>query len=148
MFLRNGYQTPWLCKVKDIVDTCGLSYMWCDQRTINTQMCKLIIHKRIKDLALHNWYAEISTSPMCVLYRLYKKMFDFEKYLLNCNYVERIALSKLRCANIKLPVYNTIFMYDTDICTLCNLCILGDEYHYIMICPYFRREICETLLLY
>ena len=24
VFLRNEYQTPWLCKVKDIVDTCGL----------------------------------------------------------------------------------------------------------------------------
>ena len=114
--------------------------MWFDQQTINTKVCKLIIHKRIEDIALHNWYAEISTSPMCVLYRLYKKLFDFEKYLLNCNYVERIALSKLRCANIKLPVYNTIFMYETDICTLCNLYILGDEYHYIMICPYFRHS--------
>ena len=76
---------------------------------------------------------------VCFVQIIYK-LFDFEKYLLNCNYVERIALSKLRCANIKLPVYNTIFMYDTDICTLCNLYILGDEYHYIMLCPYFREK--------
>ena len=29
-------------------------------------------------------------------------------------------------------------MYDTEACTLCNLKVTGDEYHYILICPYFR----------
>ena len=31
-------------------------------------------------------------------------------------------------------------MYDTDLCTLCDLCITGDEYHYIMICPFFTQS--------
>ena len=140
LFLRDEYKTIWLCRVKCILDNCGLSYMWCDQQVINTQQCKLIIHKRIEDIALHKWYTDISTSSMCVLYRTFKKQLDFEKYLLNSNYSERISLSKLRCANIKLPVYSDIFMYDTNLCTLCDLCITGDEYHYIMICPFFTQS--------
>ena len=31
-------------------------------------------------------------------------------------------------------------MYDSDVCTLCNLNVRGDEYHYILICPTFTHE--------
>ena len=31
-------------------------------------------------------------------------------------------------------------MYDTELCTLCDLSVNGDEYHYIMICTYFRQS--------
>ena len=37
-------------------------------------------------------------------------------------------------------VYNQIYMYETELCTLCDLNVNGDEYHYIMICPYFRQR--------
>ena len=70
----------------------------------------------------------------------YIKKIDFEKYLLNPNYRERIALCKLRCANIKLPVYSRIFMYSTDICSLCDLNVPGDEYHYILTCTFFMQS--------
>ena len=75
---------------------------------------------------------------MCSGYKMFKKQFEFEKYLLNPNYTERIAMCKLRCANIKLPVYNIIFMFNADIilCGLCNLCLPGDEHHYVLICPF------------
>ena len=139
LFLRDEYKTHWLSRVKCILDHCGLSYMWTDQQALDTKQCKLIIHKRIEDVALHKWFTDISTSSMCSFYRLYKKRLDFEKYLLNPNYRERIALCKLRCANIKLPVYSRIFMYSTDICSLCSLNVPGDEYHYILTCPFFKQ---------
>ena len=31
-------------------------------------------------------------------------------------------------------------MYETELCTLCVLNVNDDEYHYIMICPYFRQR--------
>ena len=75
---------------------------------------------------------------MYTMYRLFKKQLNFEDYLLSCNNRERISLPKYRCANSKIPVYNQIYMYETELCTLCDLNVNGDEYHYIMICPYFR----------
>ena len=33
-----------------------------------------------------------------------------------------------------------MFMFDTDICGLCNLCLHGDEYHYVLICPFLRQS--------
>ena len=31
-------------------------------------------------------------------------------------------------------------MYDTQKCTLCNMDALGDEYHYVLICPLFKQN--------
>ena len=59
-----------------------------------------------------------------------------------------MPLCKLRTTNHRLPV--ELFSWDVlykprscRICTLCDLNDIGDEYHYVMICPAFRdlREI-------
>ena len=71
LFLWDENQACWLCRVKCILDNCGLSYMWYNQHLIDAKQCKIITCKRIEDLALQIWYTEISISPMCTLYRLF-----------------------------------------------------------------------------
>ena len=80
--------------------------------------------------------------PQCVQYRdgLIKKL-DFENYLLSSNSRKEISLRKQR-----FEIYNTILvysqqcMYDTELCTLCNLKVTGNENHYILIYQYFRHS--------
>ena len=65
------------------------------------------------------------------------------------NNSNRIALTKCRCSNSKMPVHNQIYMYDTDMCTLCDLNLVGDEYHYLPICPYLlnpEKLTCKFIL--
>ena len=140
LFVRDVYKAKWLCRVKNIVDNYGLSYLWLNQSIIETNQAKQLIHTIIKWVASHNWYTYISTSSMCIMYRLFKKQLDFEEYVLSCNYRERISLKKYRCANSKIPVYNQIYMYATELCTLCDPNENGYEYHYIMICPCSRQS--------
>ena len=142
LILRDEYQACWFCRVKCILDNCDLSYMWYNQHLIDAKRCKIITCKRIEDIALQKWYTDISISPMCTLYRLFKKHLNFEKYIIYTCYRDRISLSKLRCTNSKLPIYKHIYtcMYDSDTCTLCNLDIRGDEYHYVLICPFFKES--------
>ena len=111
-----------------------------NQHAIPTKQCKVIIHRRIEDIALQKWNTYVSTSSMCRMYILFFKQLDFENYLLHSNYRDRISLSKLRCANSKLPIYKHIYIYDSDVCTLCNLNVCGDEYHYVLICPFFKHS--------
>ena len=126
--------------MKGILDNCGLSYIWLNQIFFDTSQCKSIIHKkRIEDMAHQKWYIDLSNSSMCITYKLFKTQLHFEKYLLNPNYKDRINLTKLRCSNSKIPIYSTIYMYDTQKCTLCNMDALGDEYHYVLICPFFKQ---------
>ena len=51
VFTRNEYNAKLLCKIKCILDNCGLSYIWDNQTTIDTATCKKIIHKPINDIA-------------------------------------------------------------------------------------------------
>ena len=58
---------------------------------------KQILHNRIADIALQNWYTEVFTSSMCTIYRRFKKQLDFENYLMSANPRERISMTKYRC---------------------------------------------------
>ena len=140
LFTRDEYKAQWLCRVKTILDNCGLSYMWVDQHTIDTRRCRIIIQKRIEDIAMHKWYIGMSTSSMCTMHRLFKKQLQFEKYLFISNNKERISLTKFRCSNIRIPVYNQIYLFQSELCNLCDLNLCGDEYHYLLICPFFTRD--------
>ena len=139
LFISGEYKTQWLSRVKCILDNCGLSYIWLNQNCIDKSKCKSIIHKMIEDIAHQKWYIDLSNSFVCITCKLFKKQLHFEKHLLNSNFKDRISLTRLRCSNSKLPIYNTIYLYDTQKCTLCNLDALSDEYHYVLICPYFKQ---------
>ena len=91
LFRRDEYKSQWLKRVKYILYSCGLSYMWYNQHAIPTKHSKVIIHRRIEDIALKNWNTDVSTSSMCRMYRLFKKQLDFENYLLHSNYRDRIS---------------------------------------------------------
>ena len=52
LFTRNEYKTQWLCRIKCILDNCGLSYIWDNRTTIDTATCTTYIHKQIEDIAL------------------------------------------------------------------------------------------------
>ena len=73
----------------------------------------------------------------------FKTSHGFESYI---NYLPddlRIALSKFRCVNHKLPIERGSFWgiaRDIRVCELCNSAKLGDEYHYTFECTYLRTE--------
>ena len=56
LFVRDEYKVKWLCRVKNIIDSCGLSYLWFNQNKIDTKQSKQILHNRIAGIALQNWY--------------------------------------------------------------------------------------------
>ena len=78
---------------------------------MDTNQAKQLIHTRIEEVALHNWYTDISTSSMCTTYRLFKKQLNIEDYL-SCNR-ERILLTKYQytinyiCMKLNYVLYVT-----------------------------------------
>ena len=82
-------------------------------------------------------------SPKCFNYRVFKTELLFENYLLNVPYKLRRVYTKFRCRNSKLPIetgtINNI-VRDKRICMLCNNNQVGDEFHYLMQCVYFKKQ--------
>ncbi len=140
LFIHGIYQSVWLTNVKAILDHCGMSYIWDNQQLIDTGKVKAIIHKRIDDIEIQKWYTSISASSMCVMYTNFKTEYQFEKYLLLPDCKSRIQISKLRCRNLKLPVKTHVYLETSNICNLCDSQLVGDEYHYMLICTAFQNE--------
>jgi len=69
-------------------------------------------------------------------YKVVKKDFKFEEYLIRLSKQDRIYITKLRTSNLKLPIetgrWNNISK-ELRLCTFCNKKI-GDEYHILFTC--------------
>ena len=59
LFVRDVYKAKWLCRVKNIVDNCGLSYLWLNQSMIDINQAKQLIHTKIEEVVLHVFNAKI-----------------------------------------------------------------------------------------
>ena len=57
------------------------------------------------------------------------------------HYKQRIALSRLRCSAHKLMVEEGRFRNiesRMSLCQFCNMNMLEDEFHFVLVCPAFR----------
>ena len=55
----------------------------------------------------------------------------------------RKALCNFRCVNHKLPIERGRFWNinrDDRKCDICDCDSLGDEFHYLFVCPFFKNE--------
>ena len=65
-----------------------------------------------------------------------------EPYLYKLSTSNRIYLSKFRCRSNYMPVskvYKHADTYDTK-CKICDKNEIGDEFHYLFICPVFQED--------
>ena len=84
-------------------------------------------------------------------YKLFKENLECEPYLKILSKSSYIPLIKFRTANHKLPVeigrWENIPHAERK-CTLCNKNDIGDEFHYLLVCPYFATERTRLLKTY
>ena len=84
--------------------------------------------------------AEVNTAAKCsVLYKHIKFVFEREYYLSHLPYDLRLAMSRIRTCNHKLPIEARRYGVnradrEDRICTKCNGGEVGDEFHFILTC--------------
>ena len=142
------YSFKWLNKIKDILDVSGYRNLWELQDQYKTKLplynnVSETIKKCIESVCLD----KIESGSRCTNYRIFKVSLNFEFYLTNLCPIYRINMSKFRCGNNKLPVnqYKSRGDESDNICKLCSIGDVGDEYHFLFKCSYFHRE--RTLYL-
>ena len=143
MHMRNTFHSKWLSFVENILNSCGFSHYWLAQHV--PEKCNLtkMVKERLIDQFKQIWFGLIYDSAKCLNYIIFKTTHCFESYIKYLPDDLRIALSKFRCVNHKLPIERGRFWgvaRDDRICDLCNSAKLGDEYHYIFECTYLRTE--------
>ena len=146
----NNYKSEWITYIKNTFDDAGFSNLWFEAPLVLTQAnvpwsyvnwLKNSLHLRLNDIFKQDWNSQLQSNRQCSNYRIFKETFQLEPYLCILNEKDKINMCKFRCRSFNLPV-TTATLYNSDdvssdICMLCNTNEIGDEFHYILKCPYF-----------
>ena len=142
---NEGANFKWIDFIKNILNECGLTYIWNDQGLYNfnikwlKELIKQILNDQFQQILISN----MQNSSKASNYKLFKENCEFEEYLDLLNDNERILLCKFRTTNHRLIIetgrWQNIDREDR-ICNLCNEGLVGDEFHYLLECNYFNDD--------
>lgn len=140
--------TKWISKIKQILDEAGRSDIWLSEpANVN---CASLISQTLKDQFLQEWSTRLDKSSKGLNYRIFKEHIVLEPYFYKLPTALYLNLAKLRTGNHRFPCERGRWL-GIDIserkCILCDLQDIGDEYHYVLICPFFtdvRKKYIQT----
>jgi hypothetical protein len=127
----------WAYKIKNILDSNELGFIWQYQDTINIDFGALKF--QLLRMFKQKWYHTINNSNRLETYGLIKYDLEMEKYLTFIKESKfRIALTRFRVSSHNLRIeegrYENI-QRNERICQNCNNNQIENEYHFLLICP-------------
>ncbi|XP_030230039.1 uncharacterized protein LOC115556816 [Gadus morhua] len=143
-----AYASPWVSQVKQILDDCGLSYIWIKQQYNNINWLKKIVEQRLKDPFIQRWQSELTSMTSCDTYIEFKQEFKLEKYLMYEKQKSRQAICNYRTNNTRIPKVTGRYKgleRSERMCNICDSNCVGDEYHVLFECKnvnvmYYRKK--------
>ena len=157
MYESGVYKSKILLSVHGVLNELGFSDFWHNQTSNNVtdggyfNTFKALMKNRLQDQFVQTWHSEINNNEFYYNYRMYKENFEFEKYLSILPVNLANAVLKFRTLNHKLPIQKgrTLGIPRQDrICHKCSSGDLGDEFHYIFVCPFFTNYRKQLLRCY
>ena len=128
-------------------------HLWLNQDVSNIKLTtfKSYVKQCFKDLFLQEQYSHIDNDSIYTNYRIFKSSFQQEPFIRLLPKDCITSLVKFRCTNNKLPVNTLRFSgapRQDRLCQLCDMNELGDEFHYLFICPFLQDKRKDLLPLY
>lgn len=142
MFNEGSFKCQWLTFVKDKLDRLGLSEVFIKQgKETDILSFKALVKQRSTDQYMQEWSNELENNTMCSNYRLYKKCFKIENYLMKLSTSLASNLLKFRTRSIFGLRYDRLNdgIPTSGKCYFCNA-VCGDEFHLIMECKHFKED--------
>ena len=138
-------QDSWICSIKNIIDSAGLSYLWSEQNSLHELDPPTFNHlatnilKSLECQFFQNAIAEINQQNKLHLFRSIDHSLKPAPYLTAIvSREERSLFSNLRLGTLKLEIetgrHNKIES-DRRFCKLCNSNKIGNESHFLFDCP-------------
>ena len=130
----------WASQIKSLLNELGLNYIWLQQTEITIPFN--LIKQRIFYTYYQSWCANINNSSRLSMYSRYKHDFQLESYLDTIHDKKfKIALKKFRLSSHDLAIERGRFENiprDERICRYCNLNMIENEYHFLLVCSLYR----------
>ena len=138
-------QDSWICSIKNIIDSSGLSYIWSEQNFLHELDPPSVTHlatnilKSLEHQFIQNAISETNQQNKLHLFRSIAQSLKPAPYLTVLdNREERSLFSNLRLGTFKLEIetgrHNKIES-DKRFCKLCNSNKIGNECHFLFDCP-------------
>ncbi|MEW8545659.1 MAG: reverse transcriptase family protein [Candidatus Thiodiazotropha sp.] len=132
----------WATKVKELLYLHGFGYVWFYENVGDEKIFIKTFRQRLIDSSIQDWSSKLNESGKARHYRYIMPNFGLATYLkYNLPLKFRIPLSKLRCSVHNLLVEtgrHKNIDYENRICVLCNSANIEDEFHFVMICPFYE----------
>jgi hypothetical protein len=138
---ENNIKSLWIDNIKTTLCDIGFPGIWYSQEFPNQKWLITSAKQKLKDIFIQQWQADISRTTNTNIYKLFKHNFKRSKYIdilpqYNCK-----KLMAFLTRNHRLPIevgrWRSLQINERK-CTLCNE--LGDEFHYLLVCPQFHIE--------
>lgn len=89
-----------------------------------------------------NWGKEVDKLSKCLNHRIYKTEHKLESYFVKLAQSLGTFYLRFRCMNHRLPIKFGRFIYverSNGKCKLCKSGEMGDKYHYLFQCSFFKH---------
>ena len=136
-------QYKWLNFIKSILTSVGKPALFNESSIANPEIVKNQIIQTLNDLNAQEWQSKTTESSKGKNYKLYKEDQQFEAYLRILPRKAYAPLIKFRTGNHRLPIETGRWEgipYTERKCNLCESNDIGDEFHFLLICPTFATE--------
>lgn len=147
----SNVKSKWLTCIRSIFNEIGRPDIWNSQRNCPINLLSKFVKNILIDQYVQEWHGKAGQSSKALTYFCFKSEYILENYLVILPRKLYLKLFKLRTGNHRLPV-ETGRWDGLDIserkCSLCTLNDIGDEFHYVLKCPYFHTERQIYLKLY
>ena len=108
---------------------------------LSTDCIKRVTKMRMNDIYHQEWVESVAVHEFCDFYKIIKNTWGKMNYLNELCFYQRRILSKWRCRSNKLPIASSRFVIsDNILCPLCKGEHVGDEIHYLTVCPFFNQD--------
>ena len=147
------YENPYLTHIRSCLIQVGIPHLWLSQNVSNIKFSwfKSYVKQCFQDLFLQEWYSQIDNESIYSNYRMFKSTFGQDPFLKLLPKDCSISLVRFRTTNNRLSV-NVLRLEDIPrhdrVCNNCNMKVVGDEFHYLFICPFFKEKRTELLPRY
>ena len=145
---NQGNRFKWIDHIKEILISAGKAELFNQNVINNPRATKGKITTTLHDLFIQEWNANITQSSKGKYYHIFKENIELEPYLKLLPKKLYIPVIKFRTSNHKLPVETGRWEnipYGERKCSLCNKNDIGDEFHYLLVCPLFQEDRCNLL---
>ena len=137
---ENG-RVSWCTKIQELLFHHGFGHVWENQGVEDDKLFISLYEQRLKDINFQHFSEYICNSSKCSFYSKVNDPISINSindHIHKLSFNLRFEVLSIICSNHKLAIEQgrrNNELRENRLCQICNLNIIEDEYHFLLVCP-------------